>query len=285
MSKYLKEWKKWLLGALTLLNVIIWLSVWQLKPKDYVQISFLDIGQGDAIYIESRNGNQVLIDGGPDKKVLEELSKTMPFLDRSIDLVIESHPDKDHIGGLPDVVERYRVGAFLEPGVESANSVDDELKLRLKGKKVNGYLARRGMIVDMGDGSYLEILFPDRDVSGLETNDASIVAKYVFDSTCILLTGDSPTKIEDYLVKHYGSGMKCDVLKAGHHGSKTSTGDNFINAVAPELAIISAGKDNSYGHPHAEVIERLQKAGMKILSTVEEGTIKITSDGEKMTVK
>ncbi len=277
-----KNITKVLLLVLILTNVFIWLAVFESKPGKYAQVSFLDVGQGDAILITASNRNQILIDAGRDKKVLRELGKVMPFFDRSIDVLIETHPDADHIGGMPEVVKRYSVANFLEPGVESENSIDDELERRINIKGVESTLARSGQIINLGDGSFLRILFPDRDVSLLETNDASIVAQYFFGDTCFFLTGDSPIKIEEYLVNLYGESLKCDVLKAGHHGSRTSTGDTLLKALDPNIAIVSAGQDNTYGHPHAEVLERLKQADVEILSTIEHGTIHLVSDGKKI---
>lgn len=277
-----KNWGEVLLGILVISNLLVWIFVFSLKPRDYVKVSFLDVGQGDSILIESTNRNQILIDGGGDKRVLGKLSNTLPFFDKHIDVVIETHPDKDHIGGLPEVIERYQVGAFFEPGVESDNGVDDELKRRVTEKSIPSFLARKGMMVDMGDGSYLEILFPDRDVSGMETNDASMVAKYVYGDTCFLLTGDSPSKIEEYLIGQYKESLECEVLKAGHHGSRTSTSKEYLHFVKPEYAIVSAGKDNSYGHPHQEVVENLEAVSAKILKTFDEGTTQMVSNGKKV---
>ena len=282
MKKHLKNLKVLGLVILILLNLLIWSGVYAFKPKSYVKVSFLNIGQGDSILIRATNGNDILIDGGPNKKVLSELGKELPIFDKDIDIMIESHPDKDHIGGLPEVVSRYKVGVFLEPGVESENSVDDELRKRIEEKNIPRFLARSGQIIDMGDGSYLKILFPDRDVSSFETNDASIVAEYIYGETCFLLTGDSPSKIEEYLVSKYKDELKCDVLKAGHHGSRTSTSDVYLEAVKPSLAIISAGKGNSYGHPHKETLERLVSHSVKVISTIDLGTIKILSDGKNI---
>lgn len=285
MKNFLTKRRFAALTLLLLANAIVWSAVFALQPEDHVTVSFLNVGQGDSILIEATNKNRILLDGGKGRTVLRELGRALPLFDRTIDVLIESHPDLDHIGGFPEVVSRYRIGAFLEPGVESENSVDDELKRRIEEKKIAHFLARRGQIIDMGDGSYLQILFPDRDISGLETNDASIVARYIYGDTCYLLTGDSPIKIEDYLVGVYGEKLKCDVLKAGHHGSQTSTGDNYLNFVKPEYAIISAGKDNSYGHPHVEVTERLVVHNVKILSTIDLGTIKMISDGKEILKK
>jgi competence protein ComEC len=285
VKKLLKNWKHIALGLLIFSNLIIWQIVMGARPKDHITVSFLNIGQGDAILIESTNNNHILLDGGPNKKVLSELNKTLPFLNRDIDVMVESHPDKDHIGGLPEVVSRYHVGVFLEPGVESPNKVDDELRKRVADKKIQHIFARAGQIIDMGDGSYLKILFPDRDVSGFETNDASIVAQFVYGDTCFLLTGDSPSKIEEYIIGKYKEQLKCTVLKAGHHGSKGSTSNEYLHFVLPDYAVISAGKGNSYGHPHKETLDRLNSFNVKILSTIDLGTIQMISDGNVISQK
>ncbi len=274
-----KNRKEFIVGTLFIFNLLIWLRVYSIQPRDYVSVSFFDVGQGDGALIESTNRNRILIDGGKDKFVLREISKALPFFDRHIDVVIESHPDKDHIGGLPEVVSRLSVGAFMEPGVESENSVDDELRKRVLGKNIPIFLARAGQIIDMGDGSYFKILFPDRDVSGVDTNDASIVLQYIYGDTCFLFTGDSPVKIEEYLIGVYKEELNCEVLKVGHHGSRTSTSEEYLYFVKPKFAVISAGKENSYGHPHQEVLDNLNKFKVKILSTIEDGTIKFISNG------
>ncbi len=272
-------------------------------------VAFLDIGQGDAIFIQAPNGNQILLDGGPGKAVLRELSKVMPFYDRSIDVVIASHADQDHVGGLPDVLRKYKVGIFMEPGVPGESSSYEELE-RLVTKeegeeKIKKILARRGMVVDLGGGAVLQILFPDRDPSGMETNMSSIVARLVYGENEFLLTGDSPKAIEEYLVsleKNPKEGhlqnapvpegalqedfsLQSDVLKAGHHGSKTSTSPTFLGAVSPKYVVISSGKNNRYGHPHQEVLDILDTFGAKILRTDTSGRIIFKSNGKMLQVK
>lgn len=270
---------------LILLDVFIWALVFVEKPKDSVQVSFLNVGQGDAILIEGRNGNQILIDGGPTgSALLRELGKEMSFFDRHLDVVIATHPDADHISGLVDLVDRYKVGVFLESGVLADTAQSNSLDERINESHVPVLLARRGMNIDLGDGSILHILFPDRDVRGFETNTASIIAKLTFGETSVMLTGDAPASIEEYVVSEYGDLVDSDVLKAGHHGSRTSTSAQFVSAVSPEVAIISAGKDNRYGHPHAEVIDTLSNFGAEIRET-SEGTITLLLNGDSVRVK
>jgi competence protein ComEC len=272
-------------------------ALWRESRNGILTVAFLDVGQGDAIYIESPSGNQMLIDGGPGKAVLRELSKVMPFYDRSIDVVLATHADRDHIGGLPDVLQKYKVNIFMESGVPGESSSYNELENIISDDGIKKILARRGMSVDLGDGAVLQILFPDRDPVGMETNTASIVARLVYGENEFLLTGDSPLAIENYLVslgsqsRTFGTGavqsptLASNVLKAGHHGSKTSTSQNFVSAVSPQYAIISVGKDNRYGHPNQETLDTLANFGAKILRTDLLGRIIFKSDGVNLKVK
>lgn len=280
-----RRWKESVVGILLVANLFIWIAVWQRNDSDVLRVYFFDVGQGDAIFIDSPSHGRVLIDGGPDRKVLSELGRLLPFGDKRIDVMIESHPDKDHIAGLPEVVSRYKVGMFLEPGVESPNTIDDELHARVVEKQVPDILARRNMVIDFGDGAKLVILYPDKDVSTWETNDASIVAKLVYGDTSFLLTGDSPKKAEYLLLGMNIHVLDSDVLKAGHHGSRTSSSLPYVEAVSPVYAVISAGQNNDYGHPHKETIDTLTAAGATIISTIDRGTILFESDGKKISLK
>ena len=266
-----------LVGALVFVNLAFLLLLVS-RPHE-LQVSFLNVGQGDAILIQGPTGIDLLVDGGRDRSVLRELPGAMGVLDRTIDVVIATHPDADHISGLSDVFERYRVHYFMEPGVEN----DTSATLRLadavaKEPNVQVVLARRGQRLTLGGGAYADILYPNGDVSKLETNTGSIIMRVVYGETEFMLTGDAPLSIENWLVTQKGE-LRSDVLKAGHHGSRTSTSDQFLAAVAPALVVVSAGEDNSYGHPHPEVLERVTKAGARILSTFESGTITLVSDG------
>ncbi|KKS15767.1 MAG: Beta-lactamase domain protein [Parcubacteria group bacterium GW2011_GWB1_41_6] len=259
---------------------VVWYAV-IFESRQGVLVAFLDVEQGDAIFIQSPNGSQVLIDAGPGSKVLGELSKVMPFYDRSLDLIIVTHPDSDHIGGFPDVLKNFKAGKIVEPGVDSETGLYREFQRLAELEGAERILARRGMKFILDKNVYLLILFPDRDVAGLDTNDASIVAKLVYGNNSFLFTGDSPKKIEEYLVSLDGKNLDVDVLKAGHHGSKTSSAEEFLNAVSPVYAVVSAGKDNRYGHPHQEVLDALNNLGIKALRTDESGAIKIKSNGQQ----
>lgn len=243
-------------------------------------VVFLDVGQGDAIFIQSPSGVQMLIDTGRDESVLRGLSDIMSFSDRDIDYVLVTHPDADHIGGLVEILERYKVGEVIRTENESDTGLwtASESQIEKEGSKVT--MARRGQSFSLGDGVRLEILFPDTDPTEFESNTASIVARLIYGDTAFMLTGDSPKSIEEYLVLVEGEYLKSDVLKAGHHGSRTSTSELFLAEVDPDFAVISAGKDNSYGHPHVEVTDALFNYGVETSSTAEIGHVVFWSDGK-----
>lgn len=255
------------------------------KDDTSLEVSFLDVGQGDSILVKGPTGIEMLIDGGKDRSVLRQLPRVMGPLDRTLDLVIATHPDADHIGGLPDVLARYQVAHILESGrVADSSYVDRLTNAETNERGATLGVARRGMRIHLGDGAYADVLHPEDNVVQLpDTNDASVVMRLVYGETEFMLTGDAPSWVEDRLVKAYGDGLKSDVLKAGHHGSKTSTDQAFLDAVDPDMVVISAGKDNSYGHPNGEVLDRIRASGAAVLSTIDEGTITFVSDA--MTVR
>lgn len=274
-----------LLLSLTALNGVFWYLVLR-QEAGVLAVSMLDVGQGDAILIESPTGTQVLIDGGKDRSVLRRLGSEMSLFDRSLDLVIATHPDADHIGGLPGVFDRYRVAYFMDGTVAGETAQARALDAAVEGEEgLERLEAVRGMRFDLGHGAYLDILYPDRDAPGLETNASSIVARLSYGATSFMLTGDAPSGIEEWLVALDGEALQSTVLKAGHHGSKTSTSEAWLVAVDPEFVAISAGEGNSYGHPAPEVVERAQASGARIVSTMEEGTLEFVSDGEAVTYR
>lgn len=269
------------LGMFMSITIVIWTLVWQ-RGRNALTFSVFDVGQGDALFIEHEE-MQVLIDGGKNSAVLAGLGKRMSFWDRTIDVVLATHSDTDHIGGLPDVLERYDVGTVIESGNVSDTAVYEEFTRDIDTKGVAHIIGRSGTIIRLGNDAYIEILFPDRspqEVARWESNMASLVVRLVHGRSVVILTGDSPADAEEYMVGLYGDALHADVLKAGHHGSKTSTSDVFLAAVAPTYAAISVGCDNSYGHPSPEVVEKIRVFGSTIGNTCEEGTLVYESRGK-----
>ncbi|MDO8572867.1 MAG: MBL fold metallo-hydrolase [bacterium] len=281
MENIKKHTALYFMGVLFAANFFIWYAV-SAEEHGILTVAFLDVGQGDAIFIESPTGKQIILDGGPDGSVLSHIGALLPFYDRSIDMLIVSNPDKDHFAGFIDVLKNYQVGKIMEPGTIPDTEIYKIFKEFVREEGSTSILARRGMVIDLGGGAYLQILFPDRDVSGLSTNDGSIIAKLVYGNTSFLLPGDTTQNIEKYLVRLDGSNLDVDVLKLAHHGSKTSSSEPLLAVTTPKYAVISAGVKNRYGHPHKEVLDRLLKYNIPALGTYKDGTIIFESDGERL---
>ena len=267
--------------SLTVASVFPQISFpWSSHHSQFLQVHFLDVGQGDSALIETPSGAQVLIDGGADGRVLSKLSHEMSFFDRDIDIVVGTHPDKDHIGGLIDVLKRYRAHTILtteNKGDTGTSALYNSLK-KAEGAEVLN--VRRGQVFTLDASTTLRVLFPDSDPTNMESNTSSIVLQLTYGSSTFMFTGDSPKNIEEYLVHVEGAGLKSDVLKLGHHGSRTSSSEVYIDTVQPKFAIISAGKNNKYGHPHVEVTDMLFNKHIPMLETSKEGTITMLSDGK-----
>jgi len=266
-------------------SVFIWNTLLLQNKSDVLTVTFFDVGQGDGIFIETPNGTKVLIDGGKGKQILRSLGNELSFFERDIDMVIATHPDLDHIGGLPHVFERYNIISFLHSGVEDGGADNQALlsAVAFEGISTENVEHKNSYVLD--EDVYLEILFPDRPANMLEANTGSVVLKVTYRETSFLLTGDSPAGIESYLVSLYGKNLKSTVLKLGHHGSKTSSTLMFLGYVDPTYAVISASCDNSYGHPHKEVLDRLEVLDIEELSTCKHGDVVFESDGKEVYVK
>ena len=255
------------------------------EQRDGLTVSFFDVGQGDAVFIDNINGVQVLIDGGKDKKVLYGLSEAMPFYDRSIDVVIATHPDSDHIGGLIDVLRRYKVGLLLEPERKSQDPAYLAMEKVIEERGVRRVYAVEGMVIDLGKGALLKILAPCRGMKIVSDNAASIVAKLSYGKRAFLFTADATKGEKKCIIKNEGDLLKSDILKIAHHGSKYSFLESFIDSVSPRYAIISAGRNNRYHHPYQNVLDYLNTRQIRILGTYELGTIKFFTNGDNLEIK
>jgi len=266
---------------------LVWYAVFS-ESRSGLTVAFLDVGQGDAVFIQAENGNQVLLDGGPDKAVLRQLPKVMPFYDRSIDLLVLSHPHADHVVGLVEVLKRYNIDSAIEPGTAENSPEYREWEKAIGDKKIPHIYAERGIRINLDKNLYLEILLPAVDARNLDAHSGMLVAKLVYGNTSYLLMGDAERSLENYLVSLEGAppagGLKTNILKIGHHGSNYSTSESLLGFSAPQYAVISVGENNSYGHPHKETLDILNKFQIPILRTDESGMIKTKSDGNIITV-
>lgn len=268
--------------ALILANIFIFQIDWQNSHRG-LTFAMLDVGQGDALFIESPTGTQILVDGGPARKILSPLSRVMNPFDKKIDAVIITNPDADHIGGFLDVLKNYQVGEVFSSGTVSSSKTFKDLETQIQNKNIPNLLVKKGMRLDLGGGAVLDILFPDRDVSSWKTNDGSVVARLSYGNTSVMLTGDAPKSTEKIILEDFSpSELHSDILKVGHHGSRGSTSLEFAQAVSPMYALISDGKGNSYGHPHQETLDVIEQINSKIFRTDLLGTITVKSNGDKL---
>jgi competence protein ComEC len=271
MRKLVTGWPPIL--ALASLVVIAWAGLRGL-PDGKLHVWFLDVGQGDAILIQAPDGQQILIDGGPSPSALAaELGAVMPFWDRSLDLVVLTHPDADHAAGLIPAFDRLAVGAAadaLAPGDSAGAAWRDATT------GIPSHTLTRGGRINAGALS-LTALSPASILADGETcNDDSIVLRVDYGATSLLLTGDAEHAAEQEMLAA-GAPLAADVLKVGHHGSSGGTSAEFLAAVGPRLAVISVGAENHFGHPSPEVLGRL--SGIEVLRTDENGRIELISDG------
>ncbi len=269
------------LGALAVIAIFVWLAVFVKAESLDLKVDFLDVGQGKAVFIEERGGSQILIDGGPDSSILEKLSGVMPYYDRQIDLLILTHPDADHLAGLIEVVKRYSVGKIIETGIADPSADYQQWQRLIKEKNIPLVYALAGQKIKIGDDFVLEILFPGQSLVGQSfsnTNSSSIVAKLTYGKNSFLFTGDAEEPTEFYLTNS-GADIDSDILDVGHHGSKNSTGQEFLEAVSPDVAVIQVGARNRYGHPAQGTLDKLKNT--KIYRTDLAGDIDFSCDIEK----
>lgn len=272
-----------ILGILFTANILAWLAI-GIFNNGFLTVSFFDVGQGDAIFIETPQGHQILIDGGPDSAVLEKLNQAMPFWDRTLDLVVLTHPDFDHLAGLIEVLKRYEVENILWTGVACKTAECQEWQKLIEVEGADIYFAQAGQQIDGGPTS-INVLYPLESIEGKEvknTNDTSVVLRLVYGKTSLLLTGDIYQSVERELI---GKEIDSNILKVAHHGSKYSSSREFIEAASPDWAVISVGSDNRYGHPHQETLDTLAGYGINVLRTDLAGDIKISSNGNKFNFK
>ncbi len=262
--------KKIIYGVILLLFVlaiILGLIIFG-SNKDFLTVNFLDVGQGDAILI-SQGKKQVLIDGGPSgQKMMEKLGTYVPFWDREIEVILITHPDSDHIEGLVSVLQNYKVDVIIETDVASESAVYAKLQDLIKEKNIQKIKGTRGTKIKISEKNELEILNSQDENAAAqkETNSSSIVSKLTVGNEKFLFMGDLPSENEIKLISQ-NVDLSAEILKVGHHGSKYSTSTDFLNKVGPEDAVISAGKNNRYGHPAMETLDRLKNKKINILRT------------------
>ncbi len=253
------------------------------SPPERLSVTVLDVGQGDAILIRTPTGQNVLVDGGPGGAVLRGLGDELPWHDRTIDLIVLTHPQRDHATGLIDVLARYDVRRVVAgPGIARGSTYDAWLAaVRDEGLDVE--TARQGLSLDLGDGVRFEVAGPDAVMAeDRESNNSAAVLRLVWRDVSFLLTGDIEAKAERALLDD-GVDVRATVLKVAHHGSATSSSPAFLDAVRPSIAVVSSGKDNAFGHPAPEVVRELE-AYANVYNTADAGSVRFETDGHRIDV-
>lgn len=256
--------------------------------KNFFQVSnhnlrfhFIDVGQGDSSLIITPKGNTILIDAGDEAHAKKVVSYVREQGIEKLDLVIATHPDADHIGGMDKVIKNFDIDVFAMPDVSAKTNQYKQIQRELKAKKMKTTRLYQGDEVQIDDDIDFEILSPVKGKKYDDTNEYSIVAKIVYKDTSFILMGDATMENEVDIINNVPD-IDIDVLKLGHHGSSTSSSDYFITKTSPKIAIISCGKNNKYGHPHQEVMRVLKKHGVTPYRTDEMGDIVIISDGKEI---
>jgi competence protein ComEC len=276
---------KTLLGALTAASVLVWLAVLQ-APDRRLHVVFLDVGEGDATLIITPSGQQILVDGGPSPAALSTgLGQHMPFWDRSLDLLISTHPDADHLTGLLTVLENYQVSAWFDNGELGAEPISSRCRNLLAAEGAARRVVGAGDRLVLGDGVLLEILGPLPESASASSNDNSIALRLSMAQSSLLLAGDIEAAGEQALLNSAQS-LQADVLRVAHHGGAGSSTSQFLDAVNPHMAVISVAAENRYGHPAPELLERLASLPqLRILRTDQDGAIELVTGGQEIQVR
>lgn len=293
---------KWFIVPLAVIAVLVWVAAAMVPQGGSLSVSFLDVGQGDAILITGPSGQHILVDGGPSpERVCLELGEALPFWERSIDLVVLTHAHDDHVAGLVEVLQRYDVERVLYSAyypIEQASGADYESEVSpayaefcdaVAERDIDCVAAQTGQVIDLGGGAAIEVLHPpDTFLEGTDSDadNNAVVLRVAMGDISFLLTGDLYWDGELYLLAGR-AGLESTVLKASHHGSKSSTYPAFLQAVDPQVAVISVCADNRFGHPADEVMQRLVDwvGDGNVYLTSERDTVTFTTDGERLWVE
>ena len=259
-------------------------------PDDKLHVSILDIGQGDAILIQTPNRQDILIDGGPSPQAIGlELGRKLPFWDRTIDLVILTQPQADHVAGLIEVLQKYKVQQVIEPGITYSSATYQQWFKLVSDNEIKRETGHEGQEINLGNGIKIEVLHPSspllQDTSD-DIDNNGMVLRLSWNKVSFLLTADIGREAEWYLIAQRAN-LKSTVLKVAHHGSQTSTSPQFLAIVNPEVAAISVGANNRFGLPNSEVLDRLtERVGSdRVYLTSTQGTIEFVTDGNRLWVK
>ncbi len=267
--------------GLFLINCLVWYWVAVGKSHDYLNLYFMNVGQGDSALAILPGGAKILFDGGPDKSLLSGLGKILPSTDRRIDLIILSHPQADHFTGLISLLDRYDIGYFIWNGRQSETESWKSLTSSLRLKRVNTLHLMDGDSIKYRE-SEIKFLSPDEtELKDTELNNTVLVTELFSGGIKTLFTGDIGFDVERHLAEKYDTNL--DILQVAHHGSKYSSGDEFLREATPAVSVIQVGK-NTYGHPTKEALDRLASVGSAIYRNDKDGTVHIEAYKGKLNI-
>lgn len=266
-------------GAIGLVTLAWW---WPQTSSAVCHFTALDVGQGDALLIQTADHQDILVDGGPNASVLNELSRFLPAGDRQIELVILTHPDADHSTGLVYVLQRFPVQQIFVSDIQAQTDIYQAWQKEVTQKNIPVRTVTQGEVFELGLSTKLEVLWPPKDWRiqhpKVSTNDVSVSLRVTCAGSTVVMTGDGSSTLEEGILQR-GMDISAPLLKVGHHGSRTSSTHEFLKAVHPRLAVISVGKKNHYGHPHPATLERLKRLGIRVFRTDQLGSVRLDSDG------
>jgi len=275
---------KKILISLFLVNILLLILFRFVFVDQGLKIYFFDVGQGDAAYIRTPAGQDILIDGGPSDRILSKLGEAMPFYDRTIDIVILTHPHSDHVMGLLSVLKHYQVNqVYLTGALHSSYEYLEFLELLAQDKKIKKIKIDHQFSLDLLEDLKLEFLYPDFDVADDtehqfiqdNLNNTSVVNQLVYKDKKILFTGDIEQRVEKYLLDKNIIKDTVNILKVAHHGADTSSTKEFLAKTSPDLAVISVGAENRFGHPAKLVLESLKNQKITIKRTDQDSNVVI----------
>ena len=271
-----RHWFKWLLLLVALAGLLLGLFV-HFRPDNLTHIYFFDVGQGDAMLIKTADNRNILIDGGPTDEVAKLLDDVIPMWHRQLDVVMLTHPHSDHVTGLLKVLERYQVGEFWYTGTEYDSETYRALLAEITQHKIPIRLANQGDNLTLGTAQ-LRVIFPIVEKPAVaDANSTSIVSIFQYKNFSAIFTGDILTADEPQFLSAVPD---VDIIKVPHHGSQYSSGANFLSAAKAEIGVIEVGANNSFGHPHPDILARYQAANTAIYRTDQDGTVEIVTDGK-----
>lgn len=281
--KVLKTYKLIIIISLVVASFLIIDSTSNTNYKNKMIVHYIDVGQGDCILVQVNNKN-LLIDSGPTSNRVNLLDYLEKLNIKKFDYIIATHPHEDHIGNMDTLIRRYKIGSFYAPKVIHSSTTFENMIAALIDKNLKINILKKGSTgIELGENTSISVFSPEENINSDNLNDYSPIIKISFSNTSFLFTGDAEVSTETTIISE-NNNLKSNIIKIGHHGSSTSTSPDFLNSVDPSVAIISVGKNNTYGHPDSDTLSLLNSMNIKTIRTDINGSIIVVSDGNSIQI-